>query len=52
MIALYSVNLRIMGKANVSLLGKETAFTYMETLGLDYASPSYRRLLATVVIGT
>ena len=30
MIALYSVNLRIMGKANISLLGKETAFTVLE----------------------
>lgn len=53
MIALYSVNLRIMGKANVSLLGKETAFTYMETLGLDYAQSVFIvGLLATVVIGT
>ncbi len=38
MIALYSVNLRIMGKANVSLLGKETAFTIVESMGLDYAN--------------
>lgn len=53
MIALYSVNLRIMGKANVSLLGNETAFTYMETLGLDYAQSVFIvGLLATVVIGT
>ena len=38
MIALYSVNLRIMGKANVSLLGKETAFTLVEsTLGVAYS---------------
>ena len=38
MIALYSVNLRIMGKANVSLLGKETAFTVVESFGLDYTT--------------
>ena len=31
MIALYSVNMRIMGKANISLLGKETAFTLVES---------------------
>lgn len=38
MIALYSVNLRIMGKANVSLLGKETAFTLLESaLGVAYS---------------
>ncbi len=38
MIALYSVNLRIMGKANISLLGKETAFTLVEnTLGVAYS---------------
>jgi len=38
MIALYSVNLRIMGKANISLLGKETAFTMVEsTLGVAYS---------------
>lgn len=38
MIALYSVNLRIMGKANVSLLGKETAFTLVEsTFGVAYS---------------
>lgn len=38
MIALYSMNLRIMGKANVSLLGKETAFTLVEsTLGVAYS---------------
>ena len=33
MIALYSINLRIMGKANVPLLGEDTAFAFMRTLG-------------------
>lgn len=38
MIALYSVNLRIMGKANISLLGKKTAFTLVESaLGVAYS---------------
>ena len=38
MIALYSVNLRIMGKANISLGGKETAFTLVESnLGVAYS---------------
>ena len=32
MIGLYSVNLRIMGKANLSMLGMDTAFTYMKNL--------------------
>jgi putative ABC transport system permease protein len=30
MIGLYSVNLRIMGKANLSMLGMDTVFTYMQ----------------------
>lgn len=37
MIALYSVNLRIMGMPNVPLLGFDTVFTSVENLGL----PSY-----------
>lgn len=35
MIALYSVNLRIMGKANLSLLRIDTVFTPLENLGLS-----------------
>lgn len=34
MIALYSVNLRIMGKANLPLLREETLVTYVKDLGL------------------
>ena len=34
MIALYSVNLRIMGKANLPLLNTETIFTQAQSLGL------------------
>ncbi len=36
MIALYSINLRIMGKPNMPLLGEETVFTPLEALGLPY----------------
>ncbi|WP_210404791.1 ABC transporter permease [Hahella sp. CCB-MM4] len=36
MIALYSVNLRIMGKPNTALLGEETVLTPFESLGLPY----------------
>ena len=35
MTALYSVNLRIMGKANISLLKMDTVFTPFENLGLS-----------------
>ncbi|MDD3396146.1 MAG: ABC transporter permease [Acidaminococcaceae bacterium] len=35
MIALYSVNLRVMGKANLSLLRVDTVFTYLRNMGLD-----------------
>jgi len=35
MIALYSVNLRVMGKANISLLRMETVYTFFTDLGLE-----------------
>ena len=35
MIALYSINLHIMGKANVSILRMNTVYTPMETLGVS-----------------
>ncbi|HBQ87683.1 MAG TPA: ABC transporter permease, partial [Syntrophomonas sp.] len=35
MIALYSVNLRIMGKANLSLLRMDTVYTMFEHFGLS-----------------
>ena len=35
MIALYSVNLRIMGKANLSLLRVDTSFSFVRSMGLD-----------------
>ena len=34
MIALYSINIRIMGKANITLLKSETVFTMAEAIGL------------------
>ncbi|MBM7685729.1 ABC transporter permease [Defluviitalea raffinosedens] len=35
MIALYSINLRIMGKANISLLRTETVYSWLQSLGLS-----------------
>ena len=35
MIALYSVNLRIMGKANLSLLRMDTVYSLFENMGLS-----------------
>ena len=53
MIALYSVNLRIMGKANLSLLGVDTVFTYtQQALGLNNAYTTFVvGLAATLFIG-
>ncbi|MFQ5574810.1 MAG: ABC transporter permease [Terriglobia bacterium] len=48
MIALYSVNLRIMGKPNQPLLGEVTVFTPVENLGLPYFVAS---LLVFLVVG-
>lgn len=39
MIALYSINLRIMGKANVSLLGKETIVTIVKDFIIEKILP-------------
>ncbi|MCM8900727.1 ABC transporter permease [Caldicoprobacter algeriensis] len=36
MTALYSINLRIMGRANVTLLNAKTIFTYIEEWGVPY----------------
>ena len=53
MIALYSVNLRIMGKANLSLLGVDTVFTFTQkAMGLNNAQTTFAvGLTATLVIG-
>ncbi|MBQ9573181.1 MAG: ABC transporter permease [Acidaminococcaceae bacterium] len=53
MIALYSVNLRIMGKANLSLLGVDTVFSFtQEALGLNNAQTTFVvGIMATMVIG-
>lgn len=48
MIALYSINLRIMGKANVPLLGEDTLFTQIQDI--LSALGDYGLLLAVVVI--
>ena len=41
MIALYSINLRIMGTPNVALLGEETILTPVENLGNSFDIPFY-----------
>ena len=53
MIALYSANLRIMGKANLSLLGVDTVFTFTQkAMGLNNAQTTFAvGLTATLVIG-
>jgi len=38
MIALYSINLRIMGKANVSLLRMDTVYTDLEKVGMSHTN--------------
>ncbi len=51
MIALYSVNLRVMGKANLSLLGTDTTFTIVrKMLGLDMAQTTLAVGLAVVAL--
>jgi len=47
MIALYSVNLRIMGRPNISLLMEPTVFTPLEALPL----PGYVRLPLVLLVG-
>ncbi|MGL5511894.1 MAG: ABC transporter permease [Sporomusa sp.] len=47
MIALYSVNLRVMGKANISLLNTDTIFTALEFLQL---SPNMTILVVGLII--
>lgn len=44
MIALYSINLRIMGRANISLLRVNTAYTTFENMGLNH-------MIAVIVLG-
>ena len=52
MIALYSVNLRVMGKANLSLLGTDTTFTIIRNMfGLNSAHTTLVvGVLATVLV--
>ncbi|EST53003.1 ABC transporter permease [Brevibacillus panacihumi W25] len=50
MIALYSVNLRIMGKANLPLLREETLLTYTKALGIPNLVISGVTLLTGVAI--
>ena len=56
MIALYSINLRIMGKANVPLLNEETLYTklgaFWESSGIGQVIPGFWSLLIVMTIVT
>ena len=49
MTALYSINIRIMGKANTPLLGKQTVFTYINKMFDNLGSDS--QLISSIMIG-
>ncbi len=49
MTALYSINIKIMGKANTPLLGKKTVFTYFDELFSGFGSNS--RVVSEVILG-
>lgn len=49
MIALFSINLRVMGKPNIALLGESTVFTPFEDLGLPFYWVNPIVLLVVVV---
>lgn len=52
MIGLYSINLHVMGKANVALLRVDTVFTQMESFGLTPAMSMLAvGLIAVVIVG-
>lgn len=50
MIALYSINIRIMGKANISLVGKETVFSMIDNLINKISSNS--KIISVFIIGS
>lgn len=50
MIALYSINLRIMGRPNIALLGETTVFSPLESLGISTYVAIPLALLVLIVI--
>ena len=52
MFAAFSVNIRIMGKPNISLLGEETVFTPLESFGMNpiYSRPLFCALIVFVLL--
>jgi len=52
MIALYSINLRIMGKANIGLLGEDTLLTQVQTAGSGFGEwlSKYSIVLFVIVL--
>ena len=52
MIGLYSINLHVMGKANISLLRTDTVFTMVQSLGLTNEIATFTvGLLAVLLVG-
>jgi putative tryptophan/tyrosine transport system permease protein len=50
MIALYSINLRIMGRPNIALIGEPTVFTPLEQLGFKSSTAILLMLMAVVAV--
>ncbi|WP_404384535.1 ABC transporter permease [Caenispirillum salinarum] len=50
MIALFSINLRVMGRPNIALLGEDTVFTPFEGLGLPFYWMNPLVLLVVVIL--
>lgn len=50
MIALYSINLRIMGRPNIALLGEDTLFSPVEALGSQFSIPFYASIPIAIAI--
>ncbi|ADQ15158.1 ABC transporter permease [Halanaerobium hydrogeniformans] len=48
MTSLYSINLRVMGRPNIPLIGRENIFTKIRDLGIEY--PWYNLLLLLLII--
>ena len=50
MTSLYSINLRVMGRPNIPLIGKETIFSNLEALGISYPWNNIVILISFIII--
>lgn len=50
MTSLYSINLRVMGRPNIPLIGKETIFSNIEALGIPYPWNNIVILVSFIII--